>query len=167
MLYATLSYGNIYQYQNENGEYVFTSNPPPDVHAKVLMLQPINTVSPVGAISPLTENPPHTAKLSGPTLQQTETSDIKTQKIAILKPEDGAHIHTFEPFFPLKTKPSLRQKAIVYLRINGQRQVLQRFQNGNWMMPRPYPGTNIITLSGFFADGKAFQSKPITLYVHR
>ncbi len=166
--YSTL-YATIYQYENENGEMVFTSTPPENAKAKKMTLDNINIV-PSTPIEKKDNTNSQTVGSGASYLnakQDGESVLVLSPKksLTITSPRNNSHIHTFESTIALKTSPVLSEKAHVYVLANN-RSTSAIYKDGLWHMLRPYPGKNEIILAGHFANGDAFKSKPITIYVH-
>lgn len=163
----TAGKAEIYQWQDQEGNIIFSNSPPTDGgHETITSTETMNVITQTPKkveSSPKTKNP----------IKHTDTSDTakktqappKTLANTITSPANNTHIHTFNPLIPIATSPALSPKAKVIVFANDKA-ANAVYQNDTWNMPRPPPGENKISLHGTTASGEPFSSNTITIYIH-
>lgn len=170
ILLFTLTAGRteIYQWQDQEGNIIFSNTPPADGrHETITSTETMNVITQTP--SKKVESSPKAQTL----IKHTNTSDTakktqvppKTLANTITSPANNTHIHTFNPLIPITTSPALSPKAKVMVFANDKA-ANAVYQNDTWNIPRPPPGENKISLHGTTASDEPFSSNTITIYIH-
>lgn len=163
----------IYQWQDKNGNTVFSNTPPGEsTDTTTVDTQTLNVIAQTHSKTDgedADDNSTEALNTMTSTLKEKLSEHIDNQKstlnIKITSPANNTHVHNFYPLIPLQTSPPLSAKAKVMV-IANKHEGSAVYQNDTWNIPRPFPGKNDISLYGKTETGESFFSDSITMYIH-
>jgi hypothetical protein len=158
----------IYSWRAENGNMVFSeTKPSSDIDFKVVSVgKPtvIDTKAPQKStdgkdvkIEQSDIEKLANSKLAEENKQALEEAQGSTYEVTITSPSESENKFTKEEEIAIITNPTISGSDKPIFMINGS-SVPGKYKNGKWLIPRPNPGENNISVAGVTEDGKDIHS---------
>ena len=158
----------IYSWRAENGNMVFSeTKPASDIDHKVLSVDKptiVDTKSPQQStdnkgvkIEQSDIEKLANSKLAEENKQVLEEAQGSTYEVTIISPSESENKFSKEEEIPVITSPALSGDDKPIFMVNGS-SVPGKYEGGKWLIPRPAPGENIISIAGVTEDGKDIHS---------
>jgi len=158
----------VYSWSDENGNPVFSGvKPSDDVNYKIMSVGKPTVVE--------TQNPKKKSNEKDIKIRQSDIEKLANSKLAeenkevldeaqdstyevtIISPAEGENKFTKEEEIPVITNPAISGNDKPIFMINGS-SVPGKYEGGKWLIPRPTPGENEITIKGVTKNGKDIHS---------
>lgn len=167
-LEATADPSQVYSWRSENGTVVFSEEKPDNTNdfKTINVSKPtvVDTKAPKSSDKDIQIGQSDIEKLANSKLAEENKQTLdETQaegqilEVTITSPSENENKFSKQQEIPVITSPGLGADDKPIFMINGSA-VPGKFENGNWLIPRPAPGQNKISVAGHTADGREIKS---------
>lgn len=159
---------NIYSWRADNGNMVFSENKPVGNtdYKTIAVRKPtvVKTQVPESNDADKKVKIDHSdikkladSKLAEENEQVLKEAQGSVCKVKITSPSESDNKFSKEQKIPIITKPAISSNDKPIFMVNDK-SVAAKYEDGQWLIPRPSPGENKISIAGTTADGKKLQS---------